>query len=160
MRSSITIRPALVEDSPAIMGLIRALAEFEKAPEQVLVSEEDIVREGFGTDPIFKVHVAEEANEVVGIALFYTGYSTWKGRMIYLDDLVVHQQYRGRGIGTQLLESVFEYARQTKANLIKWQVLDWNEPAIEFYKKYPVQFGGEWLNCRIMTEALTTTHLS
>ncbi len=157
MTTTVTIRPAFAEDAPAIMSLIRELADYENAPAEVLVNEEDVLREGFGTDPIFTVHVAETAGEVVGIALFYTGYSTWKGRMIYLDDLVVRQERRGQGIGKLLLESVFEYARQTKANLVKWQVLDWNKPAIKFYKQYPVSFDGEWLNCRIMTEALTTT---
>lgn len=158
--TNIYIRPALAEDAPAIMALVRELAEFEKAPNEVLVTEEDLLREGFGTDPIFKVHVAEVANEVVGIALFYTGYSTWKGRMIYLDDLVVRQAHRQQGIGRLLLESVFEYARYTGANLVKWQVLDWNEPAIKFYKQYSVHFDGEWLNCRVMTEALATSQSS
>jgi GNAT superfamily N-acetyltransferase len=152
-----TIRPAFAEDAAAIMQLVRDLAEYEKAPHEVLVNENDLLREGFGTDPVFTVHVAEVANEVVGMALFYTGYSTWKGRMVYLEDLVVKQEHRNNGIGKLLLESVFEYAKYTGAALVKWQVLDWNEPAIKFYKQYPVSFDGGWLNCRIMTEAMITT---
>lgn len=155
--TSINIRPAFAEDAPAIMQLVRDLAEYEKAPNEVLVSEEDLLREGFGTDPVFTVHVAELANEVVGMALFYTGYSTWKGRMVFLEDLVVKQEHRHNGIGRLLLESVFDYAKYTGAALVKWQVLDWNEPAINFYKQYPVTFDNGWLNCRVMTEALVTT---
>lgn len=156
MSNPVYIRPALADDAPAIMALVRELAEFENAPQEVLVNEADVLREGFGTDPIFKVQVAEIGGLVVGMALFYTGYSTWKGRMIYLDYLVVAKAFRGQGIGKQLLESVFEYARYTGANMVKWQVLDWNQAAIKFYKQYPVSFDGEWLNCRVMTEALTT----
>ncbi len=156
MSVHINIRPALAEDAPTIMQLVRELAEYEKAPHEVLVNEEDVLREGFGTDPIFKVHIAEINNEVVGMALFYTGYSTWKGRMVYLDDLVVREAFRGKGIGKQLLESVFDYAKLTGANLVKWQVLDWNEPAINFYKKYRVSFVNDWLDCRITKDAFAT----
>lgn len=156
MNTIVTIRPALAEDAPAIMQLVLELAEYENASEEVTVTEEDVLREGFGTDPIFRAHVAEVQLQGVGIALFHTAYSTWKGRMIYLDDLVVRQEFRSQGIGKQLLESVFEYARHTKANLVKWQVMNWNEPAIHFYKQYPVQFDGERLDCRIMKEAFAT----
>lgn len=155
--TSTTIRPAFAEDAPAIMQLVRDLAAYEKAPHEVLVNENDLLREGFGTDPVFTVHVAEIANEVVGMALFYTGYSTWKGRMVYLEDLVVKQELRNQGIGKQLLESVLGYAKYTGAAIVKWQVLDWNEPAIKFYEQYPVTFDKGWLNCRIMTEAIITT---
>lgn len=155
--TTITVRPAFAEDAPAIMQLVRDLAEYEKAPHEVLVNEEDLLREGFGTDPVFTVHIAEVTNQVVGMALFYTGYSTWKGRMVFLEDLVVKEEHRSHGIGKLLLESVFDYAKYTGASIVKWQVLDWNEPAIKFYKQYPVTFDSGWINCRIVTEAIITT---
>lgn len=134
-------------DLPAVLALIQELAVYERAPDAVTNTLADMQRDGFGPQPIFGFFVLEDgAGHIVGLALFYTAYSTWKGRMLYLEDLVVTEAARRGGYGRQLFDAVVAEARATGAKRLKWQVLDWNEPAINFYKKLGAELDGEWLN--------------
>ncbi len=134
---------------PAVLGLIRELAEYEKAPGEVALTAEELRRDGFGPRPAFEALLAEEDGEALGMAFYYLSYSTWKGRCVHLEDLVVKRAHRGRGIGRALLGRVEEKARELGARRLQWQVLAWNEPAIEFYRKIGAEVSGEWLNCRL-----------
>lgn len=146
---SITIRRAVNEDCPRLMELIRELAEYEKAPNDVTVTMEHFISSGFGTNPVWWAFVAEEKGVILGFALYYIRYSTWKGQAMYLEDIIVTEKARGRGIGRLLFDQLIEEARAKKFNRIIWQVLEWNEPAINFYRKYNADFDGEWLNASI-----------
>ena len=142
-----TLRRGVVADLPQVLALIQELATYERAPNAVTNTLADMERDGFGPNPIFSFFVLEnEAGAIVGLALFYTAYSTWKGRMLYLEDLVVTEAARRGGHGQQLFEAVVEEARATGAKRLKWQVLEWNELAINFYKKLGATLDPEWLN--------------
>ena len=146
---SIIIRESVREDVPAMFELIKELALYEKAPEQVTNTIEQMYVDGFGKNPIFGTIVSEVGGIVVGMALYYFRYSTWKGKRLYLEDLIVSETMRGRGLGEKLLEATIEQARRTACTGLMWQVLDWNEPAINFYKKFGARFDEEWLNVHI-----------
>ncbi len=146
---SIVIRDAVREDVPAMFELIKELALFEKAPEQVTNSVEQMYVDGFGEHPIFETIVSEVDGDIVGMALYYFRYSTWKGKRLYLEDLIVSETMRGRGLGEKLLNEIIEKAHQTACTGLMWQVLDWNEPAINFYKKFGARFDEEWVNVNI-----------
>ncbi|MFZ9387069.1 MAG: GNAT family N-acetyltransferase [Chitinophagaceae bacterium] len=146
---SILIRRALREDCPRLLELVRELAVYERAPEEVTVTLEHFTESGFGEKPVWWAFVAEENGIIQGFALYYIRYSTWKGQAMYLEDILVTESARGRGIGKQLFDRLIEEAKEKKLNRIIWQVLEWNEPAIGFYKKYNADFDGEWLNCSI-----------
>ncbi len=140
----ITIRKATKNDYPAILELIKELAKFEKAPEKVINTVERMNLE----DQYFQALVAElENGEIAGMALFFFAYYTWVGKSLYLDDLIVKEKYRGNKIGTKLLEQVLGIAKKSNCKRMRWQVLDWNTPAIEFYKSYGAQLDGTWINC-------------
>jgi GNAT superfamily N-acetyltransferase len=143
---SILIRRANKEDCPSMLLLIKELALYEKAPEQVTVSLTHFEESGFGATPVWWAFVAELDGVIVGLALYYIRYSTWKGQRMYLEDIVVSEAYRGKGIGSLLMNALFEEVKQKKFSGMLWQVLDWNEPAIQFYKKYNPHFDGEWIN--------------
>ena len=144
-----TIRTATREDCPAMMELIHELAAYEKAPEEVTVSMEEFEDAGFGENPVWSAFVAEYEGSIVGISLYYIRYSTWKGRRLYLEDLIVHKPYRGFGLGKLLLDKTIEFGKEQGYSGMMWQVLDWNEPAIGFYQKYGARFDGEWLNVNL-----------
>jgi GNAT superfamily N-acetyltransferase len=153
---NIQVRPAVREDCPRIMELVHELAVYEKAPEQVTVSLEHFAESGFGRNPVWWALVAttrENGNEgreiIQGFALYYVRYSTWKGQAMYLEDLLVTESMRGHGIGYLLFEKLVEEARKKQFNRIIWQVLDWNEPAIRFYRKLNASFDPEWINCSL-----------
>ena len=132
------------------MELVQELAVYEKAPGQVTVSMEHFIESGFGTNPVWWAFVAEENGHVEGFALWYIRYSTWKGQRLYLEDLLVTEKMRGKGIGKLLFDALIEECKAKKYSGMMWQVLDWNEPAINFYKKLEgVNFDGEWVNCSI-----------
>lgn len=147
--SDIIIRFAEKKDAQIILDLIKELALFEKAPDEVTNTLEEIERDGFGENPAFKCLIAELNGEVAGLSLYYIRYSTWKGRILYLEDLIVSEKFRGKGLGKSLLERTLIEAEKLGVNGTRWQVLDWNEPAIEFYKKYNCTFDGEWINCNM-----------
>ncbi|WP_316783644.1 GNAT family N-acetyltransferase [Pedobacter frigiditerrae] len=142
----INIRVAVKEDCTRLLELINELAVYEKAPEEVTVTIEEFIDAGFGEKPVWKAYVAEEENVILGFALFYTRYSTWKGCRLYLEDFLVTEEARGKGIGKLLFETVITEAKNGNYNGMTWQVLDWNEPAINFYNKYKAQIETGWLN--------------
>jgi GNAT superfamily N-acetyltransferase len=147
---NILIRHAVKNDCLRMMELIIELAVYEKEPDAVTVSLDHFIESGFGKNPIWWAFVAEVDGVVVGFALWYIRYSTWKGQRMYLEDLIVTNEMRGSGIGKLLFNKLIETAKQQKYSGIMWQVLEWNEPAINFYKKYAaVKFDGEWVNCNI-----------
>ena len=154
MSIKVTIRKAKEEDCSAIVHLVRVLAEYENALEQVEITASCLVKDGFGKDPAFACLVAEVDDKIVGMALYYSRYSTWKGPYLYLEDLVVEEKNRGKGIGKALLDGVIEEARSENAARLEWQVLDWNSPAIEFYKKYEATLDDEWVNVRLTREQM------
>jgi GNAT superfamily N-acetyltransferase len=151
----IKLREGKKEDIPAIFALINELALYEKAPEEVITTVEQMEEDGFGENAIYKFIVAELNSEIVGMALYYWKYSTWKGKGIYLDDIIVTEKHRRKGIGKLLMDEIIKIADREKANKLEWQVLDWNEPAISFYKKYNVEFDVEWVNCKLTRAQLT-----
>jgi GNAT superfamily N-acetyltransferase len=145
---TVAIRKAVKEDCHRMMELIQELAVYEKAPEEVTVNFDDFVNAGFGEKPIWWAFVAETDGMVQGFALYYIRYSTWKGERMYLEDLLVTEQLRGQGTGKLLFDALIKEARLKKFSGIAWQVLDWNEPAINFYKKLgAVSFDDGWVNC-------------
>ena len=147
---NITIRMATKEDCPRMLELVKELAEYEKAPQEVTVDFNHFVESGFGTNPVWWAYVAETDGKVQGFALYYIRYSTWKGQRMYLEDILVTDEMRGKGLGKLLLDKLIEVAKEKKYSGIVWQVLDWNEPAINFYKKFEgIKFDGEWVNCSI-----------
>lgn len=150
----VEIRRGTPDDLPQVHTLIRELAEFERAPQEVTNTLEDMERDGFGENPIFKFFVAETAEGIVGIALYYTAYSTWKGRMLFLEDLVVTERLRRAGIGKKLFQAVAHEAKETGAKRFRWQVLNWNEPAIAFYKKIGATLDADWINCNMTEEQI------
>src|SRR6187399_1226167 len=147
---SITIRRSLKEDCPRLLELVEELAIYEKAPEEVTVTLEHFIESGFGEKPVWWGFVAEEDNVILGFILYYIRYSTWKGQRMYLEDFLVTEKARGKGIGKLLFDRLVEEAKEKKFSGIMWQVLEWNEPAINFYKKYfNANFDPEWINCSI-----------
>jgi len=145
----IVIRRAKKTDCARLLDLIQELAVYEKAPEEVTVTLSHFEESGFGKNPVWWAFVAEVSGVVVGMALYYIRYSTWKGQRIYLEDLLVTEEMRGKNIGSLLFDQLIQEAKDKKFIGINWQVLDWNEPAINFYKKYNARFNPEWLNCAI-----------
>lgn len=142
----ITIRRAVREDCPRLMELVHELAEYEKAPLEVTVTSAHFEESGFGAMPVWWAFVAEADGKVEGFALYYIRYSTWKGQRMYLEDIVVTEKMRGKGLGSMLFERLIEEAKEKKMNGMVWQVLEWNQPAITFYKKYGATFDAEWMN--------------
>lgn len=143
------IRRAVRTDCARIIELIHELAVFEKAPGEVTVTQEHFEESGFGNAPVWWAFVAEQDGIVQGFALYYIRYSTWKGQRMYLEDLLVTEALRGQGIGTLLFDELFKEAKEKNLNGIVWQVLEWNEPAIKFYKKLNASFDAEWVNCAV-----------
>lgn len=146
---NVTIRPAVRNDCPRLLELIRELAEYERALHEVEVSLDHFEESGFGPAPVWWAIVAEVNDRIVGFALYYIRYSTWKGQRLYLEDIVVTEKFRRRGIGKMLFDAVLEEARKKKLNGVLWQVLEWNEPAIQFYSQYSPSFNQEWITCTI-----------
>ena len=141
---NIKIRPAKIEDMAGVLELIYELAIYEKEPEAVEVTVSDLKRDGFGESPLFKCFVAEIEGEIKGIALVYNRYSTWKGPIIHLEDLIVNKEFRGTGVGTALLDEVIKYGHAKGAKRINWEVIDWNEPAIAFYESKGANVLRDW----------------
>jgi ribosomal protein S18 acetylase RimI-like enzyme len=148
------VRPALAEDVPAMHQLILELAIFEKAPNEVVATEHTLYHALFSPSSIAIAWVTEQNSVITGMAICYLRYSTWKGTMLYLEDLIVSEPYRGHGMGKALLEKCFEYARERGYPRVIWQVLDWNTPAIEFYKRYCAEFDSGWVNAWVNVSKL------
>lgn len=143
------IRVGTKEDVPAMMKLVMELAEYEKGADQVTNTVEKMTEDGFGENPIFGSFVAEMDGKLVGISIYYFRYSTWKGRRLYLEDIVVTSELRGKGIGKGLFEQTVAKAKEAGCTGMMWQVLDWNESAIEFYRQYGTRFDDDWVNCKL-----------
>ncbi len=146
---SVVIRRVIEDDCKRLLELINELAVYEKAPDEVTVTLDHFIKSGFGETPVWWAFAAEENGKVEGFALYYIRYSTWKGQRMYLEDLIVTEKMRGQGIGKLLIEKLIEEAKEKNLSGIVWQVLEWNEPAINFYKKFNANFDAEWVNCSI-----------
>jgi len=145
----INIRKAVKEDCTRILELVNELAVYEKAPEAVTVTSDDFIDGGFGSTPVWWALVAEANGIIQGFALFYIRFSTWKGKRLYLEDFIVTEDMRGKGLGKLLFEEVLLEAEKRNVSGVQWQVLEWNIPAINFYKNYNPSFDSEWINCFI-----------
>jgi GNAT superfamily N-acetyltransferase len=152
---AITIRPANRADIPQILVFIRALADYEHEPQAVTASEADLERDGFGPNPFYFCLIAEQDSRSAGFAFYFFNYSTWLGRPgLYLEDLFVSPEFRGQGVGRALLQKVAAIAVEKGCRRLQWEVLDWNTPAIEFYRAMGVEFLDEWRNVRVTGKAL------
>jgi GNAT superfamily N-acetyltransferase len=147
---NVSIRRAVKEDCQRILELVKELALYERAPDEVTVTREHFEESGFGNKPVWWALVAEVDGRVEGFALWYIRFSTWKGQRMYLEDFYVNEKLRGHRIGKQLFDRLIEEAKEKRFNGIVWQVLEWNEPAINFYKKYNASFDAEWVNCSVV----------
>ena len=143
------IREGKKSDLPRVLELVKELALFEKAPEQVTNTVALMEVDGFGDNPIYGMYVAESDGAIVGISIYYYRYSTWKGRRLYLEDIIVTEAERGKGIGKLLFDRTMKKTLESNCTGMMWQVLDWNEPAIKFYKKYGAKLDDEWVNCNL-----------
>ncbi|HSN47386.1 MAG TPA: GNAT family N-acetyltransferase [Flavobacterium sp.] len=148
------IRKGNSQDMEAVLGLIQELAAFENEPEAVLITVDDLIRDGFGKVPLFHVFVAEVNKKVVGIALYYYRYSTWKGKTIHLEDLVIKEEMRGTGLGYALYSEIIKQGKKDNVRRIEWNVLDWNTPAIEFYEKSGAKILDDWKVAQMGEEAI------
>jgi GNAT superfamily N-acetyltransferase len=147
--NSAIIRTGTKEDLSRVFELIKELAVFERAPEQVTNTVLKMEEDGFGSNPLFGFFVAENENGIVGLSLYYYRYSTWTGKRIYLEDIIVTERERGKGLGKLLFERTLEKTLEDNCNGMTWQALEWNEPALNFYKKYGSKLDGEWVNCTL-----------
>ena len=146
---NLQVREGKPEDIPAMMKLVKELALYEKAADQVSNTEEAMMRDGFGPNPVFGFFVAEADGLITGFSVYYCRYSTWNGKRLYLEDIVVTEEMRGKGLGKALFDATVAKARETNCTGMMWQVLDWNTSAIEFYEKYGTRFDDEWVNCHL-----------
>ena len=147
---AIEIRSAVKEDCPRLLELIKELALYEKAPQEVTVTLDHFEDSGFGRNPVWWAFAAEVDGQVEGFALYYIRYSTWKGQRMYLEDILVTEKMRGKGLGKLLFDALIAEAKEKKYSGMVWQVLEWNEPAINFYKKYyNANLDPEWINCSL-----------
>ncbi|SRR5260221_9248879 len=158
-KMNINLRIAKKEDCQRLLELVYELAHFEKAPEEVTVTLKEFENAGFGEKPVWKAFVAEADGLIVGFALYYIRYSTWKGCRMYLEDLIITEAMRGKGIGKLLFNRLIVEARELGFSGMTWQVLDWNEPAINFYKKYEASIDAGWLNAALSKEQLSKIEL-
>jgi GNAT superfamily N-acetyltransferase len=155
MRPVLHLRPAVRDDVPLILSLIRALATYERAPDAVVATEDGLARDGFGARPLFRATIAEWSGTAVGFALWFFAYSTWRGQpTLYLEDLFVLPEARGRGIGKEMMRYLARTAVEEGCGRFVWQVLDWNTPSIEFYESLGATVVREWLTCRLDGDAL------
>lgn len=150
--SKFVIRKGELDDIPQVHALVKELAAFEREPDAVINTAEDMKEDAFGDDPCFSFfvcHPADDQSKIIGMAIYFVSYSTWKGRSLYLEDIIVNQGYRNQGIGSILLKQVIEEKKRLGLRKLHWQVLDWNEDAISFYKKFGADFDETWVNCSL-----------
>lgn len=148
------IRRGVQADLPRVLELVKELAEYEKALDQVSNTVEQMERDGFGPDPLYGFFVAEQEGSISGMAVYYWRYSTWKGRRLYLEDIVVTETMRGQGAGQELFETCMRFALENGSSGMMWQALHWNEPAFNFYRRYGTNLDNEWVNCSLEREQM------
>ena len=146
---NVTIRKGVKDDLPEVLKLIKELAEYEKALDSVTITLEELEKDGFGDHPWYWFLVAEDNNKIIGISFYFIRYSTWNGKYLYLEDFVINKKNRQKGIGSLLFEATIQICKDENLNGMTWQVLDWNSPAIQFYKKYNAEISTEWLNGKL-----------
>ena len=149
-----TIRKAISSDMSSVLELIKELAVFERQPDAVIITTDDLVKDGFEQNPLFKAFVAEVDDKIVGVALYYNRYSTWKGKTIHLEDLIVNQKFRSTGIGKALYTEIIKEGKLQQVKRIEWNVLDWNLPAIDFYEKTGAKVLADWCNVQMDEERM------
>lgn len=154
--NSIAIRQGMKKDLARVLELIKELATFERAADEVINEVAWMEKDGFGPNPVFGFYVAEDAGRIIGLSLYYWRYSTWKGKRLYLEDIIVTESERGRGVGKMLFDVTMRKAVDEGCTGMMWQVLDWNEPAIKFYKKYEAKIEDGWLNCNLEISQIKT----
>ena len=145
----IKVRKGVKEDLSSVLELIKELADYENSLEEVTITLEDLENDGFGTHPWYWFLVAENNEKIIGLSFYFIRYSTWKGKILFLEDFVIKEEYRKQGIGSLLFEETINICKKQKLNGMIWQVLDWNTPAIKFYKKYNADISKEWLNGKL-----------
>ena len=146
---NILIRKATKQDLPEVLALVKELALYEKAPQEVTITLQELEKDGFGEHPLFWIILAENKAGIVGMSFYYIRYSTWKGKCLYLEDIVVKEAFRGQKIGELLFKETIKTAQEMNAKLLNWQVLDWNEPALNFYKKFNAELDPTWINGKL-----------
>lgn len=152
--NEISIREGCKEDLPRVLELIKELALFERAPHEVTNTLSALEEDGFGPHPVYGFFVAEKDSNIIGLSLYYWRYSTWKGKRLYLEDIIVTESQRGKGAGKMLFDRTMKKALEENCTGMMWQVLEWNDPAINFYKKYGSKLDGEWVNCNLEAEQI------
>lgn len=149
----ISIRKATINDLPEVLALVKELAIYEKAAHEVKITIGELEKDGFGEHPLFWIILAEVDAKIIGMSFYYIRYSTWTGRNLYLEDIIVKEAYRGNSIGKLLFEETINEAKKLNVRQMMWQVLDWNEPALNFYKKFNAELDPEWVNGKLRFEA-------
>ena len=153
------IRKGIKKDLPEVLELIKELANYENAEDQVSITLEDLEKDGYGSHPWFWFLVAENNQEIVGLSFYWIRYSTWKGKFLFLEDFVIKQEYRRQGIGSKLFEETIKICKKLNLNGMIWQVLDWNSSAIDFYKKYGADISNDWLNGKLTKKQIEKIHV-
>jgi len=148
------IRKGIKKDLPSVLKLIKELADYENASDQVTITLDDLEQDGFGTHPWYWFLVAEKDDEIIGLSFYWIRYSTWKGKFLFLEDFVIKEEYRRCGIGSKLFEETIKICKQLNLNGMIWQVLDWNSPAIDFYKKFDAEISKDWLNGKLTKQQI------
>jgi GNAT superfamily N-acetyltransferase len=154
--AEISVRAGEKKDIPHAFELVKELAAFERAPQEVINTVTLMEEDGFGANPVYGFFVAENEKGIIGMALYYWRYSTWKGKRLFLEDIIVTEKERGKGAGKLLFNRTMQHALEEKCSGMMWQVLDWNEPAIDFYKKYGSKLDDEWINCTLEADQIRT----
>ena len=154
----IKIRKGVKTDLPSVLKLIKELADYENAKDQVTITLDNLEQDGFGHHPWYWFLVAEKEDEVVGLSFYWIRYSTWKGKFLFLEDFIIKDEYRRQGVGSKLFEETIKICQKLKLNGMIWQVLDWNTPAIDFYKKYNADISSGWLNGKLTKHQIKKIH--